>query len=409
MTKNTEKKYDICIIGAGASGLAAAITAFEVCPGIRIAILEKNSKTGRKLRATGNGKCNITNTEAEDVEEVLSFLDKEGILLRIQENGLVYPNSESAQDVADQLTSRVKTCGGEFFFNLEVAELCRCSNGWFKIRSEGKESKKIYAKKVLIATGGKSAPVYGTTGDGYKLAEKLGHKVARLVPVLTAVECAQDKPQSVAGVRAHGTATLYRHRKQIFREKGEIQFTKTGLSGICIFNMTRFMRFEQGGSMDDFEIGIDFLPNMGKAYLESFFDRKRRLSGNESAETLLRTVVKKQLCEYILKRTGIARTIPLQMLKERDLKALEESIKDLRFHPTGLRGWKEAQCTSGGVLLTEIDKNTGESCRVPSLYFSGEVLDYDGPCGGFNLNNAWRTGIRAGRAMGSSTERERNR
>lgn len=409
---NRENRYDLCIVGAGASGMVAAIRAKQDRPGLRVLLVDKNAQPGKKLRATGNGRCNLSHAAAADSARVLDFLGALGLAVRVLPSGLIYPYSESAQDVAELFAARMCELGCDLLTNTRVTVIEKNDRfavyGERQSDSERKENKTLLctAERVLIAAGGKAGPDFGTTGDGAKLASALGHTIVRQVPVLAPIECAKDDPAQLAGVRARGTVRLYKKGREIFAEDGEIQFTKFGLSGICVFNMTRLMRFGAGETMEDFEVGIDlFAGGSISAFLARGRDAAEQNASPEAAPALLRTVVKDRLARYVVQRAGLDEKCAAA-LSEDDLAALASCVHDLRFRPTAIRGWKEAQCTSGGVARSEIDGETGESTRVPGLFFSGEVTDYDGPCGGYNLNYAWLTGIATGAAIAAAAPKD---
>ncbi|MBQ0041206.1 MAG: aminoacetone oxidase family FAD-binding enzyme [Clostridiales bacterium] len=370
------KKYDVAIIGGGASGLAAAIELKMLNADISVAIIEKNDALGRKIRATGNGRCNITNKNANGYLEIMKWLLKVGIMTRSCDGDLVYPYSESAADVVELLIDRVNELGVDVILNATVTDVEKNNSGFTIKYGHGT----IDAAKVVLAVGGKAGPAFGTTGDGYAIARKLGHTVVTPIPVLTSVECeewdkeARPSASSLAGVRARGVVSLYSEGSKLFEEAGEIQFTKYGLSGICIFNMTRFMRYNraEGEELDQFKISLNLFPEGDISELMS-------VTGTEGRDAL-RTVVKKELADYVMAH-GI------------------ESIHNLTFTPSAIRGWKDAQATAGGVDLGEIDPETCESRLNEGLFITGELLDYDGPCGGYNLSNAWLTGLKAARAI----------
>ncbi len=409
-------QVDICIVGGGASGLAAALEAHRQNPEARILLLDKNDILGKKIRATGNGRCNITNVQAPEYERTVRLLEDCGIALRAYDSGLVYPYSESAADVADLLWKQVKLDGTEILLNSELADIQKQKNGDFRIRVEhhrkkGEEPKEqeghstLIARKVILATGGKAGPQYGTIGDGFPIARRLGHTVRSAVPVLTPIDCREDACDEVAGVRAKGTVTLNRkcdgEWKAVFTERGEIQFTKTGLSGICVFNMTRHMRFGLGEDISAFRVEVDLCPDLDVSEHLRLQCRKEPPGADFHEGSLplylgLSTVLKKSLASYVIRRTGLDRNIDISTLDEGEIEALAHQIHHLSFRPTGIHGWKEAQCTSGGVLRAELE-DSGESRICPGIYIVGELQDYDGPCGGYNLNHAWISGSKAGR------------
>ena len=382
-----EKRFDVVVIGGGASGLAAAIDLKLKSPGTSVAIIEKNDSLGRKIRATGNGRCNITNTHADGYNTIMEFFRKIGIVTRTHENGLVYPYSESAADVVELLIDRASELGVEAFLETTVYRVSKDETFtvWGK-RKEGAEFLDIpfVAKNVVLALGGKAGAVYGTTGDGYAIARDFGHTIVTPIPVLTSVEC-MNWDESLAGVRAQGKVSLYKdpteefsESSKIFEENGEIQFTKYGLSGICIFNMSRHMRFNKAGgeNLEQFMIELDLFSD---GDIQAFIaDRENEHLFNDN--NILRTILKSELADYVV-RMGV------------------DSIHKLRFRPSVVRGWQDAQATSGGVSLDEVDIVTCESNKCRGLYITGELLNYDGPCGGYNLSNAWFTGLKASKAI----------
>ncbi|HIV79468.1 MAG TPA: aminoacetone oxidase family FAD-binding enzyme [Candidatus Avanaerovorax faecigallinarum] len=391
MNSISDERRDICIIGGGASGLAAAVEAGMAGFGHRVILLEKRRGTGSKICASGNGRCNLSNETCHDVRLTLEFFGRIGVLTRTDEAGRIYPYSEEAADVERALRTAAERLGVAVLVNTAVTGLEK-DDGGFTVTAETtrdgkKEIRFIPAKKVLVATGGKAAPKLGTTGDGYTMARKLGHRVNSPVPVLTAIEVTENV-SVLSGVREKARASLFRDGKCIFCEDGEVQFTRDSLSGICIFNMSRFLKLGKGKTLKDgfkeYEIYLDFMPEFSPAQVEDFLREQgeRGLRG----ESALNSVVKEKLARAVAERIFSDENPARQM-------------KALKFTPKMPKGWETAQVTRGGVALSEVDGITMESKKVPGLYFAGEVLDYDGPCGGFNLNHAWITGIKAGRGL----------
>lgn len=225
--------------------------------------------------------------------------------------------------------------------------------------------KNIKARNIVLATGGKAAPAMGTTGDGYSLASKLGHTVEKVYPILTGIECGSFK--DIKGVRAKGTVSLYKDNKFITSETGEIQFTEDGISGICVFNLTLDIKSEKGENFIEalkrYHVMLDLAPDFTTEQIQQRKSSFGILSQKLSSHVTL------------------------------------ENIKGWKLPVKGVKGWKSAQCTGGGVKLEEINMDTMESKIVSGLYITGEVMDYQGPCGGFNLQNAWETGIKAAEAL----------
>lgn len=382
-----EKYIDICIIGAGASGLAAAITAASQ-KGIStkessILVIEKKDGPGKKIIASGNGRCNLSNANLPSWKDTSKFFESLGVVTMEESEGRLYPYSEDSKDVVRALENKCQELGVNFEFSTCVESVEKQGNRFIV-----KTNKSIVTcKKLLIASGGKAAPKLGTIGDGYTFAKNLGHKVTKLVPVLTAIE-ANPRPEALKlhGVRAKAEAKLTYKNKELFAEKGEVQFIKDGLSGICIFNMSRHLLVPEGKTykdgFTDYKIYLDFAPLMTEEELAKHFENL----GEMPLCDKLNSLVKRPLALYLAEGTNS------------DL-ALARKLKNTEFQPTGAKGWDFAQVTKGGVSLDEINKETMESLIVKNLYFSGEVLDYDGPCGGYNLENAWSSGIKCGKGM----------
>ena len=432
MDKET-RVADVVIIGGGASGLAAATELGMKAPALDVLVIEKLAEPGRKIRATGSGRCNISNTGAAGFSRIMEFFREIGLVTRTYGNGLVYPYSESAADVATLLVERAASLGVRFACGEElmsvrympsslVSQPLPGSSNVFQLESVFKDRDGIrsiitQSSFVIMATGGKAGPTYGTIGDGYRIARNLGHSVVTPVPALTGIECEEwneDREPcgiTLGGTRSAGVVSLYRDHSRafgddtkIFEEAGEIQFTKYGLSGICVFNMTRHMRYDRraGESLDDFLIKADLFPDGDIA--EYIRDRQNGAFSETPAGEILRTVLKEPLADYIIDAASAGavdeegRDItdrPLSSLSDEEVRSLADHVHALTFHPEQIRGWNDAQVTMGGVSLDEIDEATSESLLVKSLYITGELADRDYQCGGFNLSNAWLTGLAA--------------
>lgn len=349
------KKYDLCIIGGGAAGLAAAAYINE---NANICLLEKNRIPGRKLMATGGGRCNITNRACENKAISLDFFKSMGLETYCDDEGRYYPYSNQASDVVKMLVSAAERKRVDIRTSAPVTAVKRMEDGFCTVYGKGQH---IFSKNVLLAAGGKAAPQFGTTGDGYSFARALGHSVGKVYPILSGIECGDF--EDIKGVRAKGKVGIYRDGTLLHEETGEIQFTGDGLSGICIFNLTPYIKAEKGEAIADalrrFRIKADLAPD----FTEEQIARRSSSFGILSYK--------------LASRIGI------------------DEIKQWELPVLGVKGWKNAQCTAGGVSLDEIDMNTMESGLVDGLYFAGEIIDVQGPCGGYNLQNAWETAIRA--------------
>lgn len=384
------KIYDGIIIGAGAAGMAAAITAKQENPKFDLAILEKMDRPGLKVAAAGNGRCNITNKNCPDYISTLKFLQSVGIMTRDDGNGWIYPYNEEAKSVVAALTAKIRSQNTQIFCGTRVKSIEVIENrqvsGWrhnkesvskiFQIDTY--DGTKYFARRVVLSTGGKSGPKLGTTGDGFVIARNLGHTVNTLVPSLTTVETYEDTAY-IAGVRAKASVTLFFKEIPVAAEEGEIQFTEDGISGICIYNLTRYMT---GLPLESYSLEVDFFPAIWN--IEEVIAEREALMGKDA---LLLTMLKKPLRKLIMDQTG------------GNVKEVVRLVKKFPLTVKNLGGWRKAQVTRGGVDLHEVSHDTMESTLINNLFIVGEVLDYDGPCGGFNLNHAWQTGIKAGRAM----------
>lgn len=401
------KEFDICIIGAGASGCVAAINAKRQNRMLDLCLIEKGNKILRKVIASGNGRCNIANSSCEGIEELLLFFRTIGIFTVEEEEGRLYPYTRQSSSVVRSIKTTFLGAGIEPVLNTAVTDVRRLKNGGFKLITSDDEA--YVCKKLLIASGGKAAPAFGTTGDGYIFAKKLGHTVKTLMPVLTAMNCEGDFSE-MKGCRAEGEVTLYKNGQQVGSERGEIQFTAEGISGICVMNLSRMLKLDMSKGLEaafrEYTVKINFSPETARQKLIWVLKELRELEGI-STEDIYMSLLHKSIARRLLRDAGIDLDKQPSELTDDELKRISRIYQKWDLQVTGAKGWKYAQCTAGGVSLDEVDPDTMESKLVPGLYFSGEVLDYDGPCGGYNLFNAWTTGLAAGKAMGKCIEKRR--
>ncbi|MDO4544777.1 MAG: NAD(P)/FAD-dependent oxidoreductase [Bacillota bacterium] len=355
--------YDVCIIGGGAAGLAAAASLDDH---IKTCLVEKNRILGRKLMATGGGRCNLTNAACDHKDLTLDFFASLGLAVHCDEEGRYFPYSNQASDVVRILEQALTRKDIDILTDSQVEQINH--DGEKFIISHGKGT--VSARRLILASGGKAAPQMGTTGDGYGFARALGHKVQKTYPVLTGIRCGDFS--DIKGVRARGCVSLYRDKKLLHEERGEIQFTEDGISGICVFNISLHIKTDPGEAVEDalkrYELALDLAPDF-------------------TTEELGKRKQKTEQDSFGILPEKLAAQVPLSI------------IKDWRLPVIGIKGWKNAQCTAGGISLEEIDGATMESKILPNLYPVGEVIDYQGPCGGFNLQNAWETGLKAAAAI----------
>ena len=386
------ESWDLIIIGGGASGMAAAIAAKETAPGLQVAVLEKKEALGKKLRATGNGRCNLTNTALETAADTIAFFEGLGMPTRTDDAGRVYPFSESAPGVTEALSQTLSDLGVTVILEAPVKAVTVKAEGFKLKTSQGS----FRSRALLLATGGKAGPAYGCTGDGYGLAQSLGHQVTKPLPVLTGICCAGDFKR-LKGVRVKGRLSLTCGGETVFFEDGEIQFTDYGISGICAFNLSRYLKYQGEARLEPYAILLDLAPERNFTPLFEAWQKNPVLADSPVAVFLGR-MVKRPLAALIAETAAVSETCRLAGLTSAAIAALDRALHRIVLKPTGTMGFKMAQCTAGGIVCDEVDFETMASKIVPGLYFAGELLDYDGPCGGYNLDHAFTTGRRAGAA-----------
>ena len=409
----------VIIIGGGASGMTAALTAAET-PGRRVILLERQQRVGRKLLATGNGRCNYLNSGAcaDDyffdeegagarrlAEHVFAavpaasaadFFRELGIEPSFEAEGRMYPRSNQASSVQRAMQQALSRCGVTLLAPFWARKVERQSAGGFIVTSD--DERGFVCDRLIITTGGKAGIQYGSSGDGYRFAMEMGCGGIKPVPALTSLVCTQSMDK-IAGVRAKGRVSLFRlengSERLMAADSGEIQFTKEGLSGICTFNVSRFYRIAEGRSH---RVELDLFEELEReALLELFTSRRGRFAG-ERAEFLFLGLLPEKLGAYLLSLAGAGdgRTL-IESISDEQLAKLAGLCKALEFNIIGTGMWKDCQVTAGGLLMSEC-KDSLESSKVPGLYLAGEILDIDGRCGGYNLSWAFCSGIHAGRS-----------
>lgn len=397
-------KQQIIIIGAGASGLAAGI--FAAREGASVTIMEHTARPGKKLLSTGNGKCNITNLQlpsgayrgnqpdfaypalnAFTVNQTMEFFRELGIVLT-DRNGYVYPNTGQAATVLEAMLFELERLGVRIISDCHVEAI---KKDLTVITENGKQK----GDRIILAAGSMAAPKTGSDGSGYVLAQRLGHHIVKPLPALVQLRCREKWYKQAAGVRTDALVTLKIDGKEVTSDRGELQITDYGISGIPVFQISRYAAraLDEGQSV---LAQLDFLPELPFTELETLlFERSKRF-GYRPADGILHGVINSKLVKILLEEAGINRAVRVKDIKAHEIKNLTRCMKDLKTVIISTNAFDQAQVCSGGVDTREVDPVTMESRLIKGLYFSGEILDVDGICGGYNLQWAWSSGIIAG-------------
>lgn len=401
----------IGIIGAGASGMAAALAAAEN-PFAQVILMERQARVGRKLQATGNGRCNLSNLWAGEQgyhgeepefaqpalrafcpEATLRWFETLGLYTITEPSGKVYPYSDQANSVVDVLRLNLDRSNITLKLGFE-AEKIRATEQGFEIISQ---EETVLCDKLIVACGGLAGGKLGGTMSGYKLLGKLGHKSTRLRPSLVQIKTAWAGVAALKGVRANCHVQILRDRK-LFREStGELQLTEQGISGPVIFEISRDVCYGRG----EWTAMLDFLPDWSETRLQHELQRRRESS--LPMDDLLTGILHNRLGRVLTKAAGVKGKQFVRELSDFEAEGVCRAVKGLEIELTEPLGMDSAQVTAGGVLTQQFDKNTMESRLVPGLYACGELLDIDGDCGGYNLQWAWSSGRCAGLHAGKET------
>ena len=398
----------IGIIGGGASGMAAALAAAEN-DAVQVVLLERQARVGRKLQATGNGRCNLTNLHAPeggyhgeepsfasyaigqfDPEKTLNWFRSLGLFTVAEKSGRVYPYSDQANSVLDVLRFALEKPNITVKLGFEVEKVKKTSSGF---RVEYKEET-LECDKLIVACGGLAGTKLGGTMSGYKLLRSLGHKCTKLRPALVQLKSGWNGIAALKGVRANCHAAIF-HNGQLHREStGEIQFTEYGISGPVVFEISR----DACQGTGEWLCRLDLMPDISEEALTR--ELLRRRDTNLPVSELLTGILHNRLGRVVTQAVGISGYVPVKQLENQELEAVSKAVKCFEITLTEPMGMDSAQVTAGGIVTKEFDETTMESRFVPGLYACGEVLDIDGDCGGYNLQWAWSSGRLAGAHAG---------
>ncbi len=408
--------YDIAVIGGGPAGMTAAGRAGEL--GASVVLIEKNPKLGVKLLMTGHGRCNLTNKIPDQktliekygkngkflyssfnkfgVDDVIDFFQSRGLTTKIENNGCVFPDSNKSYDVLNVLVDYLSDSNVEIKANSEVARIIVKDKKITKIVLKNK--KEVIAKKYIICTGGKSYPATGSTGDGYNWLTNIGHTINTLRPSLTPVIVQEKFIKELEGVSlVNVTTKLFKDNKKIASCRGDLMFTANGLTGPSILDFSKQIGLSILGP-GDLVLKIDLLPKIDFNNL----DKKLHLKFSQDNKALKNSLAEffpKRLVSVIINLAKINPDKKVNIISKQERKILLNTIKGFSLKIKSLAGYDKAMITGGGVNLQEVDPRTMKSKLIDNLYFAGEILDLDGPCGGFNLQVCWSTGYLAGESV----------
>lgn len=410
MVNKKKNNTRVIIVGGGAAGMVAAIAARR--KGAEVTLLERNARVGKKLLATGNGRCNLTNINMDishfhgmnpkfaysvlkrfDLHQTIELFEYLGVAHKVEEAGKVFPVSDQASSVLDVLRYELEQIGINTVTEAEVNEIKK-SNNYFTVVTTN--SKKFYGERVIITTGGKASPQLGSNGSGYALAQKLGHHIIEPFAALVQLKLNADFLKQIKGVKFIGNAEIIADNKTVKKEQGEILFTDYGISGPPILNLSRTAG-ELLKRNEKVWVKVNLFYNMLREVLETKLITRIELQPKKTLSFSFVGLINKRLIPVVLKEAGIEDiNKPAGNLTANERRKIINILQDWRFEVTGTNGWTGAQATAGGIDIKEINQKNLESKRVPGLYFAGEVVDIDGDCGGYNLQWAWSSGYVAG-------------
>jgi predicted Rossmann fold flavoprotein len=406
--------FDIAVIGGGPAGMMAAGRADEL--GAKVVLIEKNETLGKKLLITGKGRCNFTHKEFDikklaekfgrngrflysalsvfGVHEVINFFESRGVKGKVEQGDRVFPEKGNAQDILYVLIKYLAEGKVNILLNSKVTGF-KQENG--KISQALLRDRQISADKYIICVGGKAYPQTGSTGDGYQWAEQLGHTVIKPAPALNPVKTSEKWVKELQGLSLKNVSIqLFQNGKKQDERFGEMLFTHFGVSGPIVMDMSKNIgELLKNGPVKlilDLKPALDF-KKLDKRILRDFQEFKGRMFKNS-----LKGLLPLSMIPVIIKLSGIEPEKKVDYISREERNKLVHLLKELELTPTGLLGFKWSVVTSGGVALKEVDPNTMGSKKIKNLYFAGEILDLDGPSGGYNLQECWSTGYLAGKS-----------
>lgn len=404
-------KRRIAVIGGGAAGMMAAVQAAR--DGAAVTIYERNDRIGKKILSTGNGKCNFSNEKMDQscyhgsgctllpavydvfgVQETKDFFEQLGMRIR-EVNGYLYPASGQASTVLDLFRYELDRLSVDIHTGQRITGI-RQDKGGIRVQTESHTNVGSIYDAVILTCGGAAAPGTGSDGAGWKLAKQLGHRIIPAVPALTALRCREDYYKQVAGVRCDAKLTLYIEEQKICEERGELQLTDYGISGIPVFQFSRHAAYALRESKS-VTVEISFLPDYAEQEYDRFWQERWDRQGHQPMEIFLTGIVNKKINLLLLRLAGIRGNETAGNVPPKARKKLQGLYRFLRAEIQGTNSFEQAQVSAGGVDCAQVTEHLA-SRIADGIYFAGEILDIDGICGGYNLQWAFSSGTVAGRA-----------
>ena len=405
--KNNDK-FDVAVIGGGPTGIMASICAAQ--NKASVVLIEKNSSLGKKLLLTGDGRCNITNENFINKEtvkvlgkqgdfllsslsqfgfkETEQFFERHGLKLIEQEKGKMFPETQKSKDVLNLLITELREKNVKVLLNSKVFEIKAKENNIEKLILEN--GKEIIADKYIFTTGGKSYPGTGSTGDGFNWAELLGHKIINPRPALCPIQVKESWVKELSGLSLSDIGLNVLVGNRIVKKwKGDILFAHFGLTGPLILDMSG--EIDELMKKQSITLAIDLFPDKSLDLSKLINDNR-----NSNIKKILSLIIPQRLVSYILSFAKISPTKKGNVILRQERLKIEQILKSITLHPVGLLGFDKSMVTRGGISLKEIDSKTMRSKIINNLFFAGEIIDLNGPCGGYNLQICWTTGCLAG-------------
>lgn len=420
MDKNKVKSFDVIVIGAGASGMMAAVSAASL--GARTLLLEKNDSLGKKLLLTGGGRCNLTNAEGRDEllakipvnsrflyssmssfdnKDIMDFFTSGGLKLKVEDKGRVFPVTDSSKSVVEFFEAKLKNHGVKIKTGSAVTEILQREGKAIGIRT--KQEEEFYARSVIVSCGGKSFSSTGSNGDGYALMEALGHSISPLYPAEVPIVCRNygDFLSGLSGISLQDVKlSVYNKKNKLASShEGNLIFTHFGLSGPIALRCSGFVNsIMRKDGLETVRLSLDLLQQKSKDEILDELRSMARTNGEKELKSYLKSELPKRLSDYLLRLAGISDGEKLKQIPEKKLEDFARLLKNVEFQAEGTLSLDKAFVTAGGVSVKEINPKTMESKIISGVYACGEVLDVSGYTGGYNLTIAFSTGHTAGSA-----------